>query len=223
MVYNPDFHHRHSIRIKGYDYSSPGFYFITICSRDRQPLFGEIKNGEMVLSELGKIIQKEWFKIIESWSGVELDYFIIMPNHLHGIIIITNKLERKINVNDEVGATLAVAQNVAVAQNRAGATPAKHVFALGDVVGGFKSICVNKYLQYIKNNNLQESCLIWQRNYYDHIIRNEKDLYNIQGYILNNVSKWQYDLENLQLYKYWSEKTRELEVKRHYDELFMGH
>ena len=145
--------------------------------------------------------------------------FVIMPNHIHGIIIITE------NVNDVVGANrwfaldenrndfvLSTFVDSERATQRVAPTPRPFLkpSSLGSIVGQFKSIVTKRAQQ----NN------VWQRNFYDHIIRNEKDLYNIQGYILNNVSKWQYDLENMELYKYWSDKNRELKVRRHYDELF---
>ena len=90
MFYNPKIHHRKSIRLKGYDYSQAGAYFITICCHDRVCLFGEILNNEMVLNEWGIIAQNEWIKTKEIRKNVELDVFIVMPNHIHGILIIND-------------------------------------------------------------------------------------------------------------------------------------
>jgi len=212
-----DSHHRHSIRLKNWDYSSPGYYFVTICSCGRQPIFGEIVDGETVLSEIGKIAIKCWKEIPQHYQCVELNEFIIMPNHIHGIIII------KENVNDVVGAQYFVPQKDVqrVEQGVQNIEPLRvnkfqHVVSgsLGQIVRGFK-IGVTEFC---RNNEIMYS--VWQRNFYDHIIRNEKDMYNIQGYILNNPSKWQADLENLQLYKHWTEREREYFVQSHYDELF---
>ena len=219
MIYNSNIHHRRSIRLKNWDYGSPGFYFITICSYGRQAIFGEIINGEMILSELGKIIKEEWSKTPVIRKNIKLMDFIIMPNHIHGIIIITE------NVNDAVGANRWFAQDenqndfilskfvdAKRATQRVAPTPRPFLKSnsLGSIIGQFKSIVTKRSQQ----NN------VWQRNYYDHIIRNEKDLYNIQGYILGNISQWQADLENLQLYKHWTEREREYFVQKHYDELF---
>ena len=97
MKYNSDIHHRRSIRLKGYDYSQAGIYYVTICTKDRECLFGNIINFNMELSTLGKIVEQEWHEILKRFPDVELDAFVVMPNHIHGIII--------------VGATLVVALN----------------------------------------------------------------------------------------------------------------
>ena len=103
MKYNPIIHHRHSIRLKGYDYSRTGMYFVTICCQNRTCLFGQIEKGEMVLNEYGKIANDEWIKLSERYPNVLLDIFQIMPNHIHGIIAL--------NDADAVGAGLAPALN----------------------------------------------------------------------------------------------------------------
>ena len=148
MKYNPEKHHRRSIRLKGYDYSNEGGYFITICTRNRELYFD-------IYPDLKEIVENEWKNIPNRYLHVSLDEFVIMPNHIHGIII--------------VRATLAVAQNEnAVDRNkRAGASPAPTV---GDIVGSFKSLCVNKWLEFANIHNLQAIGKIWQRNYYEHIM-----------------------------------------------------
>ena len=90
MKYNSHIHHRRSIRLKGYDYSQNGVYFVTICVQNRECLFGKIKNGEMILNNAGKMIEKYWHQIPEHYPNVILDVFVIMPNHVHGILIIDN-------------------------------------------------------------------------------------------------------------------------------------
>src|ERR1035437_8881183 len=100
MGYNPNIHHRKSIRLKGYDYSQAGLYFITICVQDRKCLFGKIENDEMILNDAGKIADEQWGKLPERFTNMELDVFQIMPNHMHGIILL-----------NDVGATLAVAHD----------------------------------------------------------------------------------------------------------------
>ena len=138
--YNPNIHYRRSIRLKGYDYSQEGLYFITICCQDRFCRFGNIENNEMVFNEYGKIAYDEWMKLSERFPNMEMDKFQIMPNHIHGIIAL-------------VGATLAVAQNGDIAQNdrsiRAGVNPAP-TETVGDIVGAYKSLVANGCLDIYK-------------------------------------------------------------------------
>jgi REP element-mobilizing transposase RayT len=100
MKYNPQIHHRRSIRLKGYDYASEGIYFVTICTLDKKCLFGEVIDGEMRLNELGKIVRDEWMRTPEIRPDVALDRMVVMPNHLHGIVLI----QRKRNGDNLVGA-----------------------------------------------------------------------------------------------------------------------
>jgi len=206
MAYNPNIHHRRSIRLKGYDYSQAGAYFITICCKDRKCRFGKIVVGASVmeLNECGQIAYDEWLKLSERFSNFELDVFQIMPNHMHGIIVL----------NDIVGATLAVAQNAvaqnavvqnAVAQNvpngiialnDVGATarvaPTTTNATIGDIVGAYKSLVANGCLDIYKTKN-ETMGKLWQRNYYEHIIRNEQSYQTISDYIINNPAKWKDD------------------------------
>jgi len=180
MPYNPTTHHRRSIRLKGYDYSQAGMYFVTICCQDKIYRFGKIENEAMVLNDFGKIAYDEWVKLQERYPNVLLDIFQIMPNHIHGIIVL-----------NDVGATLAVALNDdAVAQNnRAGASPAPTV---GNIVGGYKSLVANRCLEICKSQNDYLGKL-WQRNYWEHIIRNEHSYQHIADYIFNNPINWDND------------------------------
>ena len=216
MAYNPNIHHRRSIRLKGYDYSQAGAYFITICCKDRKCRFGKIVVGASVmeLNECGQIAYDEWLKLSERFSNFELDVFQIMPNHMHGIIVL----------NDIVGATLAVVQNAvvqnAVAQNAVvqnavvqnavaqnvpngiialndvGATarvaPTTTNATIGDIVGAYKSLVANGCLDIYKTKN-ETMGKLWQRNYYEHIIRNEQSYQTISDYIINNPAKWKDD------------------------------
>jgi len=170
-MYDPEKHHRRSLRLKDYDYSQAGAYFVTLCTHERECSLGEIIDSEVKLSPVGNIVKKEWKKLSTRFSNVQWDAFVVMPNHIHGIIIFKSK--------DNVGATLVVAQTP-----RAGTSPAPTV---GDVIGMFKSLCVNQCIQ----NELKLGKL-WQRNYYEHIIRNEKALYRIRQYIKNNPLEHSY-------------------------------
>ncbi|HXJ97841.1 MAG TPA: transposase [Gelidibacter sp.] len=208
--------HRRSIRLKGYDYSQAGLYFITICCQDRICRFGTIQNGEMILNAYGKIAHDEWLKLQGRFSNFKLDVFQIMPNHMHGIIALQT-----------VGATLAVAPNDAIAPNDmvennhavmpndmvennhavvpnhtvdtddavvdigAGASPAPTA-TIPDIVGAYKSLVANGCLDIYKTKN-ETMGKLWQRNYYEHIIRNENAYQHIAQYIINNPKNWDND------------------------------
>ena len=170
---------RKSIRLQKYNYSSPGYYFITICTQSRRCLFGEIDNGKMKLNNMGKMV-KNVCESLPEHHLVELDVFQIMPNHIHGIIFI------------RVGATLAVALDNII---RAGASPAptsdtvgpNNAVTIGNIVGAFKSLVSNECLKIFKSQN-EYMGKLWQRNYYEHIIRNENELNRIRKYIIDNPS-----------------------------------
>jgi len=166
MKFDPEKHHRHSIRLKKYDYSQAGAYFVTIDVQNREHLFGNIANGEMVLNDAGKMIDDQWNALRERFPFVDLDIYQIMPDHFHGIIVI-------------VGATLVVALD--------GGKPS----TLGDIIGAFKSITTNEYIKGVEIQHWQGfSKRLWQRNYYEHVIRDENDLERIRKYIQLNPSNW---------------------------------
>jgi REP element-mobilizing transposase RayT len=161
---------RRSIRLKEYDYSQAGAYFVTICTNNRECLFGEIMGGKMVLNKLGEIVEEEWEISSRIRSEIELHSFVIMPNHIHGIMVIRD--------HRSVGAT--------------GRSPL-HAFhrtlppkSLGAFVAGFKSSDTKK----INHLRATPGQPVWQRNYYEHVIRNEIDLEEIEEYIQNNHLKW---------------------------------
>ena len=186
MKYDPKKHNRRSIRLKNYDYSKSGAYFITICTKNRQCLFGEIVNGEMILNDGGKIVEKCWIDIPEHFPNAILDEFIIMPNHIHGIIIL-NELDF-----DNVGANMVVnvGANMVVDEGANNHSPLRNdrphgtTRTIGSIIRGFK-IGVTKWFR--QNSNIKT---VWQRNYYDHIIRNEIELIKIRKYIINNPKNW---------------------------------
>ena len=118
MKYNPQHHHRRSIRLPNYDYSRSGIYFVTICTHQKQCLFGEIDRGKMFLNQIGNIVREEWLKSAQIRKEIELDEWVIMPNHLHGIVLIHNDLKigdhedkRDHNIVDDKGASLAPLRN----------------------------------------------------------------------------------------------------------------
>ena len=163
---------RQSLRLKGYDYSRSGAYFVTICTHNRRCLFGEIKDADMVLNQAGVAASECWRKIPEHFPQVELDAYVIMPNHVHGILVI----------NETVGA-----KNFSPLPS---GRPRGTSKTIGSVVRGYK-IGVTKWMR--QNTT---ACNVWQRNYYEHIIRNETELNRIREYIRNNPAQWDTDREN---------------------------
>ncbi|HSV89277.1 MAG TPA: transposase [Bacteroidales bacterium] len=198
MIYNPARHHRRSIRLKGYDYSRAGLYFITICCQDRICRFGEIvranQNGspEMILNECGQIGLIEWAKLPERFPNVELDVYQIMPNHIHGIIVLN-----EIPVG-AVGAGFTPAhpaqnQYENIAQNDSDKRATARVApTVSDIVGAYKSLVANECLKIFKTNN-ETMGKLWQRNYYERIIRDEKSYLEISDYIIKNPANWDRD------------------------------
>jgi REP element-mobilizing transposase RayT len=159
MKYNPEIHHRKSIRIKEYDYSQSGYYFVTICVKNRLQLFGKIENGEMILNEFGVIVEDIWFDLPNHILNLQLDYYYIMPNHLHCIFIL----------NENVGAGSKPALDTRDSK-RAGLEPAPTKFhGLSEIIRQFKTF-TSKQINILRNT---PGVPIWQRNYYEHIIRNE--------------------------------------------------
>jgi len=173
-------HHRRSIRLKEYDYALPGAYFVTICTQKRECLFGEVMDGKMRLNKTGKMIKLIWDELPENYPGVNTDVFVVMPNHIHGIIVLS-----------PVGATPRGCPPPGQAQG-----PAPTI-SLPDVIHRFKSLTTTRYRQNRTRNILHSlSERLWQRNYYEHVIRNEEKLNLIRRYILYNPLQWQYDREN---------------------------
>ena len=193
-TFDPQIHHRRSIRLKGYDYSSAGAYFVTMVTQGRECLFGEIKDGEMYLNEYGEIVLRWLYEIINRFRNVELGAFVIMPNHVHGIIFIHN--ERRGEVISPRGDANNDVQNMNVGEieNPGGETPPLRKPILGQIVAYFK------YQSTKEMNRIETDKAItkfWQRNFYEHIIRDEKDLGQKTDYILDNASRWDEDDENL--------------------------
>jgi len=172
-------HHRRSIRLKNYDYSQPGSYFITLCTIGKSQLFGEIIDGEMVLNDVGKTVEHRLLAIPDHYQDVELDQWVIMPNHIHAIIVIYP--------DDVVGARHASPLQLYKSKIH-GPKPR----SIGSIVASFKS-AATKQINILHNTPGHS---LWQRNYYEHIIRDEKELNRIRRYIINNPPHWSFDIEN---------------------------
>lgn len=261
--YNPHIHHRRSIRLKGYDYSQRGAYFITICVQDRACLFGRVADGQMELNEAGKMIEKWWQKIPEKFPDVELGEYTVMPNHFHAVVLNTgvgvgagprvrpcdtgDRIDAIMNFDagensttgaeidrgagmDNVGgadmgggadmfggtdmdggADMGRTRGSAPTDDNAGDILGEHVgtglgehvgSGLGEhvgsplhrVVGWFKTMTTNEYIRGVKTLDWPRfNGKLWQRNYYEHIIRNETSYLTISNYIINNPAKWDTD------------------------------
>ena len=222
MPYNPQAHHRCSIRLKGYDYTQPGAYFVTLVTQGRECLFGEIENGEMRLSPVGQVVRSEWLRLDKRFPKVELDEFMVMPNHVHGIIVLvdrgrgTGDSSRGMgdSGNEHVPANFPHA--LTMVNHPRAPTRAPKVERFGAPVPGsiptilrsYKS-SVTQRVQWIRGRGTGDSggdlapeyppCAptVWQRNYYEHIIRGEAEWDRIRAYILDNPRRWAEDRENL--------------------------
>jgi putative transposase len=200
MSFNPEIHHRQSIRLKDYDYSQAGAYFVTVCTQKRICLFGETENGQMRLNDAGHMVQKIWNELPEKYPGIETDEFIVMPNHIHGIILINNCRGEVASPVPSV--TPDPNKPNTLETGEGGETPPLRKITLGQVVAYFKYQST-KQINTIRNT---PGGPLWQRNYYEHIIRNEPELHNIREYIRYNPLKWDEDEENPNMKHVWLER-----------------
>jgi putative transposase len=165
--YDPQKHHRRSVRLKGYDYSHPGAYFVTICVRDRECVLGGVVNGEMRMAEYGRIVHDFWAQVSVHFSNVSIDTFVVMPNHVHAIIVIHEP-------------------------RRGGVTPPLRKLTLGQIVAYYK-YQTTKQINKIRDN---AGTPFWQRSFYDHVIRHHRELDAVRQYIADNPLKWELDQDN---------------------------
>ena len=213
---------RQTIRLRGYNYSLPGIYFVTICTHNREHLFGEITDGEMMINQYGQIINDCWFDLPNHYTHIELDCFVIMPNHIHGILIIPtpniihivgagfkpalNAVESALNAMESALNVAESAHDVKLKPMRAGLKPIRAGLKPAPTTGntinvGGTNHALPEIIRALKTfssrriNKIRKipGVGVWQRNYYEHIIRNENELNNIRHYIKNNPIKWQDD------------------------------
>ena len=169
----PDKHHRRSIRLKGYDYAQPGAYFVTIVTQDRACLFGAVADGDMQLSNAGEIAKATWHELPARIPSLGLDAFVAMPNHIHAIIMVGAQF---IAPSDGFGVTNQGAIN--------------HAPKLGNIIRAYKAASTRLIRQ------ADAPDFVWQRNYYEHVVRVEESLHQIRQYIHDNPSRWEFDREN---------------------------
>ncbi|MFH0350414.1 MAG: transposase [Chromatiales bacterium] len=238
VLFDPERQHRRSIRLRGYDYTQAGAYFVTIVVQDRACLFGEVVDGHVRLNDAGRMVANEWGALCSRFINIDLDAFVVMPNHIHGVIVITGTIgtdgstvgtplvgaqsttgahttaatvgaglvAAQSTTGDIVGAPLVGAQTSG-AQSGATTRVAPTIVpmttmrgrAVGHIVGAFKSLTTVVYTRGVKTQGWSPfRGRLWQRNYFEHIVRNEDSLHRIRQYIADNPACWTDDPENPQ-------------------------
>jgi REP element-mobilizing transposase RayT len=192
MKYNREIHHRHSIRLEAFDYSSPGYYFITICSQNRESLYGNISQDSMVLNDSGEMIKAQWTNLTQRFSHICLDRFVIMPNHFHGIIHITGGPPFHA-ISDYLKNRVHIINDPDLYEPPHG-TAEK---TISRIIQAFKSITTVHYCQSVHQHHWPPfNKHLWQKNFYDHIIRDDEELEIFRRYIMDNPSHWKNDEDN---------------------------
>lgn len=212
MAFNPVKHHRRSIRLHGYDYSQPGAYFVTMCVQKRECLFGKIVGGKTILNDAGKMIEKWYVELMKKYPHIKCDEHIVMPNHFHAIIFIVGadlrvcpQIKPSSQTGEHTGSPLReqlpsqTGEHIGSPLRRETnlKTNARNCINLLVIVQWFKTMTTNEYIRNVKTYGWP--CFagkLWQRNYYDHIGRDEKELYTVRQYIRNNPLNWDVDEEN---------------------------
>ncbi len=189
MKYNPDIHHRRSIRLRNYDYAQAGAYFVTICTQHRECLFSKITDNAMHLNDAGRMVG-QWFAELEhKFNDIECDEFVCMPNHIHCIVVNVGQTHRYASTGT----------------------------SLSKVVQWFKTMSTNQYIRGVKQNGWQPfPGKLWQRNYWEHIIRNQSELHHIREYIHNNPALWELDQLHPTQNQFPDQRNQTREPARHY-------
>lgn len=199
--YDPKIHHRRSVRLKGYDYSSVGAYFVTICVQDKLGLLGHITNSQIFLDDAGKMIDHWWNEMKNKYPFITIDDYVIMPNHFHGIIHIVGADLCVCPDNDTNSAKDKQTEIVQDSQPIKGehtGSPLRRT-AISNMVQWFKTMSTNEYIRHVKYNGWPAfSGRLWQRNYYEHIIHGDRGLRKIRKYIADNPRAWEADPLNPQ-------------------------
>jgi len=183
------------MRLREYDYTGAGAYFVTICTHNRECLFGEIADKEMKLNDAGRMVEKWWVELMKKFPSVKTDAHIVMPNHFHGIIVIVGATlcgRPDESCNQKKGNHIGLPLQVSKQKIRQQAQP-----TLGNIVDWFKTMVANEYIRGIKQFNWPPfPGKLWQRNYYEHIVRDEDELNRTREYTENNPMQWELDQEN---------------------------
>ncbi|MFZ5878781.1 MAG: transposase [Chloroflexota bacterium] len=219
MKFDPKIHHRRSIRLKGYDYRQAGGYFVTIVTQGRDMLFGEVVNGEMILNDAGEMIVRWWLELPNKFPNVNVDIFVVMPNHFHGIIFIIDDAELSV-VGDDLRVVPGLGDNgggengeyegehggspqpigspqQTDSSRRTDSRQKRPNAPLSQMIQWFKTMTTNEYIRGVKNLGWKPfNGKVWQRDYYEHIIRNPSAADRIARYIEANPARWEKDKDN---------------------------
>jgi putative transposase len=199
MTYDPTRHHRRSLRLPGYDYTQGGAYFITVVSQDRTCLFGEVVDGVMCSNDAGRMVQTVWNELPAFYPGVDIDRFAVMPNHIHGIVVLVDRRADDDSVGHP-GESYAGDSSIDYGHQRnmeqaLGSTSIR--LSLADVVQRFKMMTTKRYADGVRGSRWPAyRGRLWQRNYYEHVIRDESSLTRVRRYVDENPLRWEYDGEN---------------------------
>ena len=209
MRFDPRIHHRRSIRLKGYDYRQAGGYFVTMVTQGRDALFGEVVNGEMILNDAGEMVVRWWLELPKKFPNVNVDIFVVMPNHFHGIIFIIDDADivgddlRVVPQGDNRGENGKYGGEHGgspqpIGSSRRTDSPQKRPNApLSQMIQWFKTMTTNEYIRGVKKMGWKPfNGKVWQRDYYEHIIRNPSAADRIARYIESNPARWEKDKDN---------------------------
>ncbi len=181
MTYDPTKHHRRSVRLPGYDYAQAGAYFVTICTQNRECVFSDVVEGQMILNAPGQMAELVWRELPQYYPGIKVDAFVVMPNHIHGIITLVGAGSHA--CPDKSGQPQGVAPTTRM--------------SLPDVVHRLKSLTTTRYRRGVLRHSWRASPdRLWQRNYFDRIIRDEEELNRVRQYVEENPLRWAEDPEN---------------------------
>ncbi|HEX9776895.1 MAG TPA: transposase [Geopsychrobacteraceae bacterium] len=180
MGYHPDVHHRQSNRLRDYDYAAGGAYFITICTHERALLFGAVTDETLRLNEAGEMVRDEWLHTAIMRPRVALDAFVVMPNHFHAVLLLHDVGAHCVRPEDSPRTDNPDARSARLRRQRD---------SLGSIISGFKS-AVTRGINVLHDSS---GIPVWQRNYYEHVIRNDADLQRLRDYIAGNPVRWDED------------------------------
>ena len=207
MKYNPILYHRRSIRLKGYDYSQAGLYFITICVQNRECLFGNVVNDKTILNDAGQMVVKWYYELENKYPDKKCHEMVVMPNHFHCIIENAHGTDGRIMdahvgaslrgrpITDERGRPITDERGRPITDGRGrpiyGPNNQKYNATIGDAMDWFKTMTTNEYIRGVKNHNWKRfDKKLWQQNYWEHIIRKDGEYNRISDYIIQNPTKW---------------------------------
>lgn len=197
MPYNPAIHIRKRLRLKDYDYSKPNLFFVTICCQDRRHLFGHVENGVMILNDAGKMVKKWYFELENKYPDKKCHEMVVMPNHVHFILENAppgSTTQGRPYVGDPAVVGPDDFYGIQITQSKYGMHNEKYQSNLFDAIGWFKTMTTNEYIRGVKQSNWQRfNKRVWQRSYFERIVRSDLAYFNISRYIRNNPMNWTRD------------------------------